>query len=90
MLITGDIQGDINVYRLNREEDDFDHSNQTDKITRLLYPNGDKVGQTAEETLSENAREQAEEDTKDSASEEKMVEKLWCDCDDNDGYLILD
>lgn len=53
VLVTGDITGNINVYRLNRDEDNLDNSYQTDKLQKLVYPNGYKLGNAVEEPQNE-------------------------------------
>jgi hypothetical protein len=49
VLITGDVTGDVSVFRLNREEEALDPSFQAEKLMKLLYPNGYKLGNNAEE-----------------------------------------
>ena len=48
VLVTGDITGNVNVYRLNRDEDNLDGSYQTEKLKKLVYPNGYKLGNAIE------------------------------------------
>lgn len=40
VLITGDMKGDVAVFRLNRDEENLDPTYQRDKMVRLIYPNG--------------------------------------------------
>ena len=47
VLVTGDVNGEIDVYRLNRtpivtlgDETNLDANEQRQRLTRLLYPNG--------------------------------------------------
>ncbi len=47
VLVTGDVNGQIDVYRLNRtliitlgDEINLDANEQRQRLTRLLYPNG--------------------------------------------------
>lgn len=44
VLITGDVTGDVSVYRLNRDEQNLDPGFQAQKLIKLLYPNGYKLG----------------------------------------------
>lgn len=48
VLITGDVTGDVSVFRLNREEENLDPVHQAEKIKKLIYPNGYKLGGTEE------------------------------------------
>jgi hypothetical protein len=48
VLITGDVAGDVTVFRLNRDEEVFDPSFQAEKLMKLLYPNGYKLGGNTE------------------------------------------
>lgn len=47
VLITGDMTGDVSVFRLNREEENSDFTHQHEKILNLVYPNGYKLGNHA-------------------------------------------
>jgi hypothetical protein len=49
VLVTGDINGDVDVYRLNRDETNLEFHAQRDKLTRLLYPNGYLAGSSPAE-----------------------------------------
>ncbi len=47
VLVTGDVNGEIDVYRLNRtpiitlgDETNLDANEQRQRLSRLLYPNG--------------------------------------------------
>lgn len=47
VLVTGDVNGEIDVYRLNRisasilgDESNLEANEQRQRLTRLLYPNG--------------------------------------------------
>lgn len=44
VLITGDVTGDVSVFRLNRDEENLDPVYQADKLMKLIYPNGYKLG----------------------------------------------
>lgn len=49
VLITGDVTGDVSVFRLNRDEENLDPAYQSDKLMKLIYPNGYKLGNHTEE-----------------------------------------
>ena len=51
VLITGDMNGDVAVFRLNRDEENLDPHYQREKISKLIYPNGYKLGNHGEEIV---------------------------------------
>ena len=53
VLVTGDLTGNVSVYRLNRDEDNLDSGFQTEKLKKLVYPHGYKLGGAIEENQNE-------------------------------------
>lgn len=59
VLVTGDINGEIDVYRLNRDETNLEFNEQRERVTKLLYPNGYLVNGPTEESKLEQSEPEA-------------------------------